>query len=503
MQKPPVAVVALGVFAALGSLIPILYLLLRLAEGFDSALAELARPRTLELLGNTMLLTVSVSLTALLIGFLQAWLTVRSNLPLPGVFAVLATLPLAIPSYVLALGFLSIFPFFSGFWASWLVMSLATSPYVFLAVSAALVRTSSQAEEVARSLGLTRVQTLFRVTWPQVRPAAFASLLLVSLYTLSEFGAIALLRYDTFTRAIYNAYRGSFDRTAAASLAVVLVLITLLVIFFERRYRGDYLASPNTQSRRLRIELGSSRLPAALLLGLLALVGVGVPLGALATWTILGSSRADLGQLLAALGSSLLVGILAALVIGIFALAIAIWNIRYHSKLSALVDGTAWAAHALPGVVVALALVFFGANFAQPLYQTLWLLVFAYLILFLPNALGAVGTPVAQVPKSIEQVSRSLGLTQAATLRRVILPIATPGIIAGVALAGLTVLKELPATLLLKPNGLDTLATRLWQATETLSYAQAAPYALLLIIIAGVPALALNAQARKLITEVS
>ena len=503
MQKPPVAAVALGVFAALAALLPILYLVLRLTEGFDAALAELLRPRTLELLGNTLLLTVSVSITALVVGATQAWLTVRSNISAAGLFAVLATLPLAIPSYVLALGFLSIFPSMSGFWASWFVLSLATSPYVFLAVSAALIRTSNATEEVSRSLGVGRLQTLAKVTWPQVRPAAFASLLLVSLYTLSEFGAIALLRYDTFTRAIYNAYRGSFDRTAAASLALLLVLITLLVIWFERRYRGDYLASPSFSGRRVRVELGVWRLPAQLGLLALAGIGAGIPVVALSIWSFAGSSRAEAGDLSAALWSSLSVALLAGAVIGIFALAIAIWNLRFHSKLSAIVDGTTWAAHALPGVVVALALVFFGANYLQPLYQTIWLLVFAYLILFLPNALAPIGTPVAQVPVSIEQVARSLGLSKNRALAKVVLPIATPGVIAGVALASLTVLKELPATLLLKPNGFDTLASRLWQATETLSYAQAAPYALLLIIIAGVPALWLNAQARKLVSEVS
>ena len=153
-------------------------------------------------------------------------------------------------------------------------------------------------------------------------------------------------------------------------------------------------------------------------------------------------------------------------------------------------------------MVVALALVYFGANYLQPLYQSIWLLIFGYLILFLPNALAPISAPIAQVPKSIEQVARSLGLRANQALKSVVLPIAAPGVLAGVAIVSLTVLKELPATLLLKPNGVDTLATRLWQATEVLSYAQAAPYALLLILIAGVPALLLNSQARKLVSEV-
>jgi len=502
MQRPLVAIVALGVFAALAALLPLGYLGLRLVEGFDSALAELMRLRTLELLLNSLALTVSVSLTALLVGSLQAWLTVRSDIRLPGLFAVLATLPLAIPSYVLALGFLSIFPWLQGFWASWFVMSIATSPYVFLAVSAALIRTSSTTEEVSRSLGYGKLQTLVRVTWPQVRPAAFASLLLVALYTLSEFGAIALLRYDTFTRAIYNAYRGSFDRTAAASLALILVAITLVVIYFERRYRGDNFSSPVAASRRVPTALGIGRSVAEIGLIVVAVLSVLIPVVALCVWGLSGSSSLDLPQLLAALGSSLSIALASGLLIGAFAIAIAIWHQRFRSRVSATIEASTWVAHSLPGVVVALALVYFGANYLQPLYQSIWLLIFGYLILFLPNALAPISAPIAQVPKSIEQVARSLGLRANQALKSVVLPIAAPGVLAGVAIVSLTVLKELPATLLLKPNGVDTLATRLWQATEVLSYAQAAPYALLLIIIAGVPALLLNSQARKLVSEV-
>lgn len=502
MQRPPIAAVALGVVAALASLLPIGYLLLRLAEGFEAALAELLRTRTLELLWNTISLTLSVSLTALAIGILQAWLTVRTNLALAPVFAVLATLPLAIPSYVLALGYLSIFPWFSGFWAAWLTLSLATAPYVFLAVSAALISSNFAAEEVARSLGKNRLQVFWSVSWPQIRPAAFASGLLVALYTLSEFGAIGLLRFDTFTRAIYNAYRGSFDRTSAAALALVLVALTLIVIYFERRYRGDRWSAPSSSGRRRLIDLGGLKLPSLMVLSLLGLAGAGLPIVSLIGWSL--NQRAfellRLGELVV---SSLLVALAAGLIIGIFALAISVWNLRFQSRLSGVVDLTAWTAHALPAVVVALALVFFGANLLPSIYQTIWLLLLAYLILFLPNALGLVGTPIALVPRSIEEVARSQGLSKNAALGRVVLPIAAPGIIAGIALASLTVLKELPATLLLRPNQLDTLATELWQATEVLAYAQAAPYALALIIIAGVPALFLNAQARRLISEVS
>jgi len=501
MQRPPFAIAVLGVFAALAASLPLGYLLIRLFAGFEKAIAELLRVRTLELLANTLLLTVSVTITAVLIGFMQAWITTRTNLFGAAFFAVLGTLPLAIPSYVLALAYTSVFPGFNGFLASWVTLSLASAPYVFLAVSAALIRSNVNQEEVARSLGLTSFQVLRKVTWPQVRPAAMASGLLVALYTLSEFGAVSILRFDTFTRAIYNAYRGSFDRTAAAALAVVLVLLTLIVLYFEKHYRTNF-TQVEKQARQLKIQLGAWRYPAAAALLILAIGSSLVPISALVSWTFSGAAWDSL-EILGALGASLGIAISAGLVIGIFATAIAIWNVRFAGRFATGVELTVWSSHALPALVVALALVFFGANLTPGLYQTVWLLIFAYLILFLPNALSVITTPIAQVSKAQEQVARSLGLGKLGAIFKLVLPMSRAGIWAGIALASLAVLKELPATLLLRPNGVDTLATELWAATETLSYSEAAPYALLLIIIAGVPALVLNAQARKLISEVN
>lgn len=503
MRKPPRILIALGIAAAIAAVIPIGYLLFRLGAGADKALVELVRPRTLELLFNTTLLVVSVTFTALVIGFLQAWLTTRTNLGFGALFAVLATLPLAIPSYVMAFSFTATFPGVFGFLPSWLVMSLATSPYVFLAVSAALVRTDSSSEEVARTLGLSKWQVLRRVTWPQVRPAATASSLLVALYTLSEFGAIAILRFDTFTRAIYNAYRLSFDRTAAAALAVVLVMITLLVIWFERRYRGVYLSVSASSQKRVRVSLGKARPVAILSLVALAMLGAGVPLYSLVNWSIIGSSTADVSQILESLWGSVSLAVMAGALITVFALAIALWVVRYKTKLGMFVELSVWANHALPAIVVALALIFVGANLVPWVYQTTALLLFAYLILFLPNALSTMATPIAQVPRSLEDVANSLGVKGNRSIFKVVLPIAAPGILAGAALVALTVLKELPATLLLRPTGTETLAVRLWSSTEELAFAQAAPYALLLVVLGGLPALALNRQARKALSEVS
>jgi iron(III) transport system permease protein len=191
------------------------------------------------------------------------------------------------------------------------------------------------------------------------------------------------------------------------------------------------------------------------------------------------------------------------LLIALFGLATAIWLVFHRQRLVMILEATIWSNHALPALVVGLSLVYFGANVTGLLYQSIWLLLIGYLILFLPNALAAMSTPLSQVPASLTEVSRSLGKSYQQILRKVVMPIASPGLLAAIALAMLTVIKELPATLLLRPTGIETLATRMWQATEDLAYSQAAPYALALVIIAGLPALALNASVRRTYYEVN
>lgn len=504
-QRPPAIIIAPAVFAVMSAALPITYLAIRASEaGVDGFVAELFRLRNLQLALNSLLLTGAVTLTAVLFGGLQAWLVVRTNLRFRTGFAVLATVPLAVPSFVAGFGWLAIWPNLSGFWPAWLLLSVGTAPYVFLATAAALMRFDAATEDVAQSLGLGRWAVFWRVTWPAIRTAITGSALLVSLYTLAEFGAVALFRFETFTLGIYNSYRGSFDRTGAAVLALALVALSLLVIFGERWARGTQRSSGTaaTTVRRRRIELTTAGLAwSSLVLLVLAALGVGVPLTSITIWTVRGSTDWDLARLLDALGNSVFLAVISGLVIGLVALAVALLAVRFPSRWSGLPDLAVWMSKALPGVVVGLAVVFLGANWLNPLYQTVTLLVFAYLVLFLPNGLAAMTAPLQQVSTKLDEVALSLGSSTGEVLRRVVLPLASPGLLAGAALVALTVLKELPATLLLHPTGMDTLATRLWQQTEVLSYSGAAPYALLLVLIGGLPALALNLQIRKTIRE--
>ena len=229
----------------------------------------------------------------------------------------------------------------------------------------------------------------------------------------------------------------------------------------------------------------------------LAAVSLLIPLGSLTLWSIQGFAGTDWAQVLEALSNSVLLAVSGGLVTSIAAMTIAVVTIRHRFRVASVLERSVWLTHATPGIVVALSLVFFSNQVAPWIYQTTWLLLIAYLALFLPNALAAVSTPIRQSPKALDEVSSSLGLSAMQTLRKVVLPIAGPGIFAATTLVILTVLKELPATLLLRPTGMETLATRLWTETTVAAFSSAAPYALLLVVLAGFPAWLLNRAIRK------
>lgn len=488
----------MAVAAALLSLIPFVYLLLRVfGAGFEGFIELALATRTLELIVSSLLLAISVSLSAMLIGTFQAWIAVRSNLPGRKVFGVLAALPLAIPSYVAAYSWVAVIPGFSGFFAAWLLLTVGTAPLVYISVSAALARFDSAPEEVASSLGAGKFAVLRKVTWPNIKGATLSGGLLSALYVLSDFGAVSIVRYDTFTRAIYNAYRASFDRNLAATLALILVAVTVLVLVVESRSKGRKPIGTVIANRLNRIDLRIWKLPLVALLTGIASVSLVVPLASLTRWSIVGLPDTDWQEISEALFSSIYLSVSGGMITALLAVAIALVVVRFKTRLGFVLERSVWLTHATPGIVVALSLVFFSNQVAPWIYQTLILVLIAYVALFLPNALSAISIPLSQSPTSLDEVSASLGLTKLQTLRRVVLPIAGPGIFAATTLVILTVLKELPATLLLRPTGVETLATRLWTETGVAAFSTAAPYALLLVVLAGIPAWLLNRAIRK------
>jgi len=308
---------------------------------------------------------------------------------------------------------------------------------------------------------------------------------------LSDFGAVSIMRHDVFTRVIYTSYRASSDRTPAAVLGCLLVIVTLVLVWLEGRTRGRarYARLGSGARRRLVVtRLGPWTAPAVATIGVVLGLAIGVPFGSLAFWLGRGSSVGfELGDVASAASSSLWVSTLGALVTTALAVPVGVLAARHRSRLASAIERSSYAGHALPGVVVALAMVFVSVRYAFPLYQRTPTLVAAYAVLFLPLAVGAVRASVAQAPPVLEEVARSLGHRQRDVLRRVTLPLAAPGIGAGAALVFLTCMKELPATLLLRPTGMDTLATELWSETGVGAYAAAAPYAALLVLLAAIP----------------
>lgn len=493
-NRPPRALMGAAAVSALLALVPLLYLVVRvLGAGPQKVLDVLLRPRTWETVATSLALMSVVVVACLAIGLPIAWLLARSGIRFRGVWLVLASLPLAIPSYVAAYAWLAQFPAMSGFWAAALILTLVSAPYVIIPVVAALRSADPAMEEVARSLGRSPRRAFTEATLPQVWPAAAAGSLLVALYVLSDFGAVALFRVDAFTRVIYASYRASFDRTGAAVLALVLVVLAAMLVMIERRVRG--------RSRRYRTSSGAARqatdvaLPArwhalgvGLLIGYVGLAIV-VPVVSLLIRLSEGSRRPlDVVELINATVTSAGVSLMGAVVAVLLAFPVAVLAARYRGKRIALVETAAYSGHALPGVVVGLSLVFLTLSLLPAVYQTVGTLAFAYAVLFLPKSLGATRSAVAAVPPVLEQTARTLGRSPFGAWRSTTLAVAWPGVAAGGLLVLLTAMKELPATLMLRPTGLDTLATELWSRTEVAAYGAAAPYALALIALAAVPA---------------
>lgn len=500
----------LALVVGLGAALPLGYLLWRTNELGWAEAWEIARsPRSRSLLWSTLRLAVAVTVASVVISVPIAWLTTRTDLPWRRFWVVVTAMPLAVPTYVgswamigalgprgMFQGWLERFgvqqiPSIYGFWGAWVVLTLFSYPYVLLTVRAAYRRMDPSLEEASRTLGRGSFTTFVRVVLPQLRPSIVAGSLLVALYTLSDFGAVSMLRYDTFTRAIYVQYRGALNRNSAAVLGLMLVVLTIVVLAAEQRFRGReelHRLHGGGSRRPSVVPLGRLRLPAVGALTALAVASLVVPLSVIVFWMQRGARAGEpVWPDLSLITNSFTASILGAIAAVVASIPVAMLVVRHPGRLARLVERLSWSGFALPGIVVALALVFFGAQRVPWAYQTLGMLVFAYVILFLPQAVGAVRASLLQVTPSLEEASRVLGTGSSGTFRRVVLPLSRPGLVAGGALVFLTCMKELPATLLLAPTGFSTLATRVWNATSEGFMARASGSALALVLLSTIP----------------
>jgi iron(III) transport system permease protein len=505
----PLALPALAIAAAVN--LPLVYLAVRAGErGWQRYWDAVAAPGTLALVGRTLGLAAGAVALAVVVAVPLAWLVVRTDLPGRRFWGVAAALPLVFPSYVSAFALVAVLgprgalqgwlaplgverlpELVYGYGGAVAALGLFTYPYVYLLAAAALARVDPALEESSVSLGHGRWRTFFRVVLPQLAPAIYGGGLLVALYALADFGAVTILRFPTFTVAIYNAYRGLFDRTEAAALGTVLVALTFVLLAVEALAARRLRPPPPRPSRPApRLALGRWRTAAVAAVAAVALVTLALPLGVIVSWAVRAVASGGLGDVAAVAATaaaSLGVAVAAAVVATAAAVPVAAWAWRQAGALPRATERLASSGYALPGLVIALALVFFATRWARPLYQTLALLVFAYVVRFLPEALAAVRTALAAVPPRLEEAGRSLGRGPAAVLASVTLPLLRPGLAAGAGLVFLTTLKELPATLILRPIGFDTLAVEVWSAAAEGIYSQAALPALALVAVSSLP----------------
>jgi iron(III) transport system permease protein len=499
--------------------IPLVYIFIRAVAAEPEAWQRLLQTRLWKLLGNTLALVLAVTSGALVTGSGMAWLTERTDLPGRKIFRWMLALPLAVPAYIGAIvhltllrprgGFIpqaleAIFgqpvplPSPIGFWGAAFILTLFTYPYVYLLSGAAFRTLHASLEEAARTLGRTPWQTLWQVTLPALRPGLMAGALLVALDILAEYGTVALLRYETFSSAIFIQLSGRYDRSAASILSGMLVSLAIFILWAELRLQGKARFTQMESNWRPAppVSLGKWRLPALFLVLAVVSASLLVPMAVLVIWSV----RAFLDpQTLAEVfrtgsigfGSfvwnSLWTSSLAAMAAVALSLPVALYSVRHPGRISRLISRFCQVGYAIPGVVIALSLVLLVNRALPVLYATPFVVVIAYVLRHMPQAVRSSESAFSQLSPALEEAARMLGRTSLQAFFQVNLRLVLPGLLAGGALVFLTSLKELPATLLLRPAGFDTLAVRVWVWAVDGYYMQAAPAALFLILAAVLP----------------
>ncbi len=503
----PSPLVLIAFFLAILVTLPLLYVLFSAVVADTAIWHRLWTTRIPELLVNTSSLAIGVAIIDLVLGVSLAWIITRYRFPGSAVWDWLIVLPLAIPSYVLAYTYTyllqrhgpleqvwqtiagpdaQIFSPFS-FAGATLVMSLNTFPFVYLLARSALKNFNVSFEEAARAMGASRLSTFFRVSLPMIRPSLIAGLFLAILYVVSDFGAVSMLRFQTFTYAIYQQMTGRFDNTAAACLSLLLVGSTFLFLLGERWFRQRSRFYQTTSRFRKPIPQVCSPLQTACFSGYLVFIvaaAFGLPVVLLVQWTLAALAAGDISSMFFGyLWNSLSLAAITATLAIFFGIPLAYLACRKQTWASLLCIQGAYSGYVLPGPVAALAVLVLVSQLIPELYGTAIVLLIAYFVHFLPVALQGMESTIHQLTPNLEEASRSLGAGSFRTFHTITFPLVRGGFLSAWILVFIQCMKELPATLLLRPVGFDTLAIRIWlEASEEL-YQLAAPPALLIVVI--------------------
>ena len=464
----------------------------------SSTLVEnLFRWRNARLFFNTVLLTIGVLLTDILLATPAAWLTSRSDIKYQRIFSVLCTLPLAIPGYVIAYalialgGYNGIFAWFfgwsiprlNGYWGALIALSFYTTPYLFLNLRTALLGLDPSVEESARSLGYSQWRVFIHVILPQLRPAFYAGGLLICLHVLGDFGVVSLMRYETFSYALYVEYRLLFEHNYAAWLALILLTITGCLLYLESRMLYNvnlHKAGHGTLRTPSIIPLHRLKYVGYTYLCVLFFTTVCIPTLAVILWLFRGFEVSTLEGIIEVFLGSISIAIPVALGCALMAVPFAYINVRYSTRFSNTIARIPYIVYAIPPLAFALSIIFFVNTDA-----TVLVLITACMLHFLAEAIGPVRSPLYQASPHLEEVARSLGCSPIMAFLRTLLPLLFRGMLIAIALVFLATMKELPLTLLLRPPEFETLAVNVWDYTEEAMFAQAAPYAFVILIFSA------------------
>lgn len=518
----------LGLVLPVGALVlgPIGFLAwmgMRQGLGLSDILTRAGELDILATVARVFVLATTTTILAAIMGVPLAWLTVRSDLPGRHFVRWLAPLPLAIPPYIGAIVYQILFAprgpvnaaitrilglsvngqlvnIYGVAGAAW-VLSLFVFPYIFLLVAAGLERMNPTLEEVARATGMSRWAVFFKVTLPMLRPALVGGGLMVFLYAWADFGVVSLLRVRTLTTIVYDYIQGTMDWTIPASLSVFLTLITLGVLVIQLRImgRGAYAQVMGAARPAPPVPVGRWRIP-ALVFGFAVLCcALGVPVGVLAhqvSRLTRGAAWAFLAQQVPYVANSLLTAASGASIA--VALALVIGWFQARRRLGRGVSVLFQIGYAIPGTVLGLGMVGFFQMAVPWLYGNPIVLVLGYLVLFVTPALQGVSAALAQISSSLEDAARGLGRGPLATFWEVTFPLARPGLVGAWVLVFILCMRELAATLILRPPGFDTLPVRIWIHTMDVGpVPSAALLALVLVAIVALPWLGLVLLGRR------
>lgn len=508
-------------------LVPILIVLLSWTQPVADIWTHMRQYVLPQVLKNTVILLLMVTVISGVIGTALAWVTSMYRFPGQRFFAWALMLPLAMPAYVLAFvtvgivdfsgplqtalrefGFTTAIPSVRNVWGAGLVLSLAFYPYVYLLARQAFLSQGRRAIEAGQMLGLSRSKVFFRLALPQALPWVIGGLLLASMETLADFGAVSVFNVDTFTTAIYKAWFGFFSLTTAAQLAALLIGVVFIVVLFEQYWqakRGNTVSQGSSQ----RFEASKpAQWGMALLCILVFLIAFLIPFLQLLYWTTLNFQQDFDARYIDFVTNSLMIASMTTIFIAFLAIIIAWVKRQYPDKSTKLMTTLANLGYVVPGTVLAVGifipiawldnqLIAFGITSAQFLSGSVIVMLLALSTRFMTVSFQPVDRQLQRLTVNQEAAAKLLSDSPYQRWRQVMLPVLSPGVLTGLLMGFVEVMKEMPITLMTRRQGWDTLAVRVFEMTSEGMWGRAALPSLLIVLVGLIPVWILLRQSDK------